>query len=587
MALDGIAIKNIVKEMKEKMVGGRMSKIAQPENDELILTLKNNKDTHKLYISASAGLPLIYFTEMNKQNPLTAPNFCMLLRKHIGNGKILDVFQPGLERIIQIKIEHLDELGDLCLKYLIIEIMGKHSNIIFCDSNYKIIDSIKRVSAQISSVREVLPGREYFIPDTKHKKNPLETSEEEIKQLLSTNYPSQKTLYTSFTGISPIIAEEIVHLSGIDNAKPTIELSDNEKTHLAHTFSLFMDTVKLEEFTPTVYFKQEEPVEFTSIPLETFQTYEKKEYSTISETLETYYATRNVISRMRQKSSELRRVVQTTLERSYKKLDLQLKQMKDTEKREMYRIYGELLNTYGYNVEPEAKSIEVLNYYTNEMITIPLDNTLSPQENAKKYFDRYGKLKRTFEALTHHIEETKQEITHLESIAQSIDIALSVDDLVQIKDELAQYGYVKRQSLSKKGKKEKITSKPYHYISSDGFHIYIGKNNFQNEELTFKFAEGKDIWMHAKNIPGSHVIIKTEGKEVPDRTYEEAGGLAAYYSKGRDSEKVEIDYSEKRNIKKPSGAKPGFVIYHTNYSLIATPTTSGLEQVNEIKKFSN
>ena len=580
MALDGIVIKNIAQEMREKIVGGRISKIAQPENDELILTIKNNKDTHKLYISASAGLPLIYFTDMNKTNPLTAPNFCMLLRKHIGNGKILDVFQPGLERIIQIKIEHLDEMGDLCEKYLIVEIMGKHSNIIFCDSNYTIIDSIKRVSSQMSSVREVLPGRKYFIPDTKNKKNPLEISEDELKNILSTNTYCSKTLYSSLTGISPVIAEEIVHLSGIDNTIPSNELSDTEKIHLAHTFVLFMENVKNNDFVPTVYFKNEEPIEFTSIPLEMYDDTQKKTYTSISQTLETYYATRNIISRIRQKSAELRKIVQTTLERSYKKLELQLKQMDDTKKRETYRIYGELLNTYGYDVKPDAKSIEVLNYYTNEMITIPLDNTLSPQENAKKYFDRYGKLKRTFEALTHHIEETKQEISHLESIAQSIEIALSVEDLVEIKEELAQYGYIKKHSFSKKGKKEKITSKPYHYISSDGFHIYIGKNNYQNEELTFKFAEGKDIWMHAKNIPGSHVIIKTEGKELPDRTYEEAGQLAAYYSKGRDSEKVEIDYSEKRNIKKPAGGKPGFVIYHTNYSLMATPTTGGLEQVN-------
>ena len=300
-------------------------------------------------------------------------------------------------------------------------------------------------------------------------------------------------------------------------------------------------------------------------------------FDTISQVLEHYYEEKNIITRIRQKSVDLRKIVQTALERNVKKYDLQIKQMQDTEKREKYRIYGELLNTYGYNVEPGAKSMEALNYYTNEMITIPLDETLTPSENAKKYFDKYGKLKRTYEALSELTVAVKEEIEHLESISAALDIALQEEDLVQIKEELIESGYVKRKGG---GKKVKITSKPFHYISSDGFHMYVGKNNYQNDELTFKFATGNDWWFHAKGTPGSHVIVKSEGKELPDRTFEEAAKLAAYYSKGREQEKVEIDYLQKKNVKKPNGSKPGFVVYYTNYSMMIDSDISGLEQLS-------
>ena len=290
----------------------------------------------------------------------------------------------------------------------------------------------------------------------------------------------------------------------------------------------------------------------------------------MSQVLETYYASRSTITRIRQKSSDLRRIVQTALERNYKKYDLQQKQLKDTEKRDKFRIYGELLNTYGYELSGGEKELSCLNYYTNETIRIPLDETKTAQENARKYFEKYNKQKRTFEALTELIQETKREIDHLESISASLDIALKEEDLTQIKMELTEYGFIKKHGPNMK--KQKITSRPFHYLSSDGFHIYVGKNNYQNEELTFKFATGNDWWFHAKGIPGSHVIVKSEGRELPDRVFEEAGALAAFYSKGRENEKVEIDYIQKKNIKKVAGAAPGFVIYHTNYSLIAEPS---------------
>ncbi len=578
MAFDGITIANIVHELNDSLLDGRINKIAQPEADELLITLKTKTGQKRLYISASASLPLIYLTETNKPSPMTAPNFCMLLRKHINNGRITGIRQPKLERIICFEIEHLDELGDICKKFLIVEIMGKHSNIIFCNDKGMIIDSIKHVSAQMSSVREVLPGKDYFIPETIEKLDPLTTGQEAfISGLTAKPMPLAKALYSTFTGVSPVVAEEVCYLSGIPSEVTPKDLPADVQFHLFNQFSLYFDAVKSGKFTPVIYYDGGEPKEFCALPLSHFNMYTPKKYDSISETLETYYAAKNNITRIRQKSVDLRRIVQTALERNRKKYDLQWKQLRDTEHRDKYKIYGELIHTYGYNLEEGAKKLEALNYYTNEMITIPLDSQKTAMENAKKYFDKYNKQKRTFEALSELIQETKDDITYLESVSNALDIALSEDDLIQIKEELTGSGYIKRKSTKKK---QKGSSRPFHYISSDGYHMYVGKNNIQNEELTFRFATGNDWWFHAKDVPGSHVIVKTNGDELPDRTFEEAGKLAAYYSKSRGNEKAEIDYVEKKHVKKPNGGKPGFVVYYTNYSLVIDSDISEIHQID-------
>ena len=574
MAFDGIVVADLVHEFRNELIGGRIAKIAQPETDELLLTIKTNDGQRRLLISADASLPLIYLTDANKPAPMTAPNFCMLLRKHIGGGRIVDIRQPKLERIIHFTIEHLDELGDLCRKELIVEIMGKHSNIIFCTSDGKIIDSIKHVSAQMSSVREVLPGREYFIPDTMHKADPLTVDADTFTGLLKEKPMSvSKAVYTSFTGISPVTAEEICHLAGLDSAIPAKEYSEDILFHLYTQFTIYLSAIKEGRFTPAIYYDGREPKEFAALPLTHFDMYECREYTSISEVLSTFYSTRSLLMRIRQKSADLRHIVQTALERNRKKYDLQLRQLKDTENREKFRIYGELINAYGYNVEEGARKLDALNYYTNEMVSIPLDPTKTPQENAQRYFAKYNKQKRTFEALSELSKETLEDINYLESVQTALDIALTEEDLAQIREELAGAGYIRRRFTKKK---VRIKNEPLHYISSDGYHIYVGKNNLQNEELTFHFASGNDWWFHAKQAPGSHVIVKSNGDELPDRTFEEAGRLAAYYSSMRGSDKVEIDYVQKKHVKKPNGAKPGFVVYYTNYSLVIDSDISGI-----------
>ena len=525
MAFDGIVVAGLVHELKQKLTDGRIAKIAQPEADELLLTIKSPCGQHRLLISANASLPLIYLTDTNKPSPITAPNFCMLLRKHISNSRITDISQPKLERIICFTIEHFDELGDLCQKKLIVEIMGKHSNIIFCSEDGTIIDSIKHVSA----------------------------------------------------GISPVTAEEICYLAGIDSTLPAKEYSQDVLFHLYTQFTIYLSAIKEGRFEPAIYYDKQEPKEFSALELTYLSAYEKRLFPSVCEILRTYYSERSLITRIRQKSVDLRHIVQTALERNRKKYDLQMRQLKDTENRDKYKVYGELINAYGYNVPEGAKQMEALNYYTNETVTIPLDPTSTPQENAQRFFAKYNKQKRTFEALTQLIRETKDEISYLESIQTSLDIAMTENDLAAIKEELSETGYVRRKTVRKK---IKLKNEPLHYISSDGFHMYVGKNNLQNDALTFDFAAGCDWWFHAKQAPGSHVIVKTNGEELPDRTFEEAGKLAAYYSSMRGSEKVEIDYIEKKHIKKPKGAKPGFVVYYTNYSLVIDSDIRGIQKIS-------
>lgn len=578
MAFDGIVVANIVHELKETLAGARISKIAQPESDALLLTLKGACGQKRLLLSASASLPFVYLTQTNKPSPMTAPNFCMLLRKFIANGKITEISQPGLERIIWFDIEHLDELGDLRRKRLVVELMGKHSNIIFCDESGRIIDAIKHIPASVSSVREVLPGRDYFIPNTLDKCDPLTADEAAVcSDALKKPLPAGKALYMTYTGISPTAANEVCYRAGIDADAPTDSLSDDAKLHLAHEFLWLMEDVKDGKFAPCIIKKGAEPIEFSAVALREyndFPDYTTEAFDSISTVLERYYADKDSYTRIRQKSADLRRIVTTALERNVKKLSLQQKQLKDTEKRDKYKVYGELLQAYGYGVSDGEKKLTVRNYYTDEDITIPLDPQLSAQENAQKYFAKYNKLKRTCEALQELTVEVADEITYLESVANALDIAVTEADLSAVKEELATSGFIKRHPAKKGARTAK--SRPFHYKSSDGFDIFIGKNNLQNEELTFKVANGGDWWFHAKGIPGSHVIVKTEGKELPDATFEEAARLAGYYSRGRETDKLEIDYLQRKNVKKPNGSAPGFVVYYTNYSMTIHPDISDI-----------
>lgn len=581
MAFDGFVLSNVVSELNHTILNGRIYKIYQPENDELVFIIKNNKENYRLFLSANASLPFVYLSNSQKSNPQSAPNFCMLLRKHIGNGRIISIQQPQMERIVIFTIEHLNEMGDICQKKIILELMGKHSNIIFTDHEDMIIDSIKHIGFAVSSVREVLPGRTYSFPPNQGKTSLLDLNKDYFFNHIATlALPCAKAIYTSFSGISPALAQELCYRAEVEERTPLSELPREKSERLFYILDSFAKCITKEEFQPCVFLENGKPNEFSSTIFLSYPKESLKTFDSISVLLEYYYYEKNLVTKIRQKSTDLRKIVSNAIERTSKKYDLQLAQLKDTQKREKYKIYGELLTTYGYEISQGESSFTTINYYNNEEITIPLDPTLSPIDNAKKYFEKYNKLKRTYEALTELTVESKSELEHLLSIKTSLDIALQETDLIQVKQELMDYGYIKKKGP--KGKKNAPKSKPFHYLTKEGFHIYVGKNNFQNDELSFSFATGNDIWFHSKGMPGSHVILKTEGKEeIPDSVYEQAARLAAYYSSGRTAPKVEIDYTRKKNLKRPPASKPGFVIYHTNYSMLIEPDISGIELIED------
>ncbi len=592
MALDGFTIAALKSEFSKALCGGRIYKIYQPEADELVLVVKNRKDTgnetHRLVLSVNAGLPMAYLSEEASENPANAPGFCMLLRKHIGNGRIINIAQPDMERILEFEIEHLDEMGDLRKKRLIVELMGKHSNIIFADDEGRIVDSIKHISHLVSSVREVLPGREYVYPPGQEKKNPLELDDNFfVNHILTKPMPTAKAIYTGLTGISPILAQEICFRAGVDGGASTAALHANEKEELLRCMKALANDVKEEKFFPCIAYDGYAPLEFAATALTLYGNELSGEpskeakgyyaYSSMSKTVRGYYRSRSVTGRIKQHSTDLRKIVSNAIERTAKKLDLQQTQLKSTEKREKYKVYGELLTAFGYSAQPGDTEIAVENYYDdNKPLTIPLDKDFSAMDNAKRYFARYNKLKRTYEASVTLVEESARELDYLLTVQNSLEFAETPEDLRDIRRELSESGYIRHKSEKVK-KQEK--SKPLHYISSDGYDMYVGKNNFQNDELSFKFAVAGDLWFHAKQMPGSHVIVKTGGaSEIPDATYEEAARLAAFYSSGKTAPKVDIDYTDKKNLKKPPGAKPGYVIYHTNYSMTIAPDIHGIKE---------
>ena len=459
--------------------------------------------------------------------------------------------------------------------------MGKHSNIIFVDDTNKIIDSIKHISSLVSSVREVLPGRDYFIPNTKHKHDPFAvTTDAWMNEVITQPTSVVQGLCRYFTGISLPTAHEIADRGRIDGDAPFASLNGNQRASLFESLKDILDLTRAGGFSPEIVWDNDEPLEFSAFPLTRYVGYTHQAFSTMSETVENYYSEKEIIQRIRQKSMELRKHVTTLRERAQKKLSIQEKQLADTQKRDKFKIYGELIHTYGYQLGAEEQVLVCTNYYDGKEVRIPVDPTLSPSENANHYFNRYNKLKRTFEAVTIQIEETKELIEHLDTILTALDIARQEEDLVQIKQELVDNGYIKSRVSRRKNKQMTPKSRPLHYVSSDGYDIYVGKNNYQNDHLTFKVASGNDWWFHVKQAPGSHVVVKCNNEEPPITTFEEAASLAAFYSQKRDSKKVEIDYVQKKHVKRPNGGKSGFVVYYTNYSMVVSPDISHIKEID-------
>ena len=587
MAFDGLVVHAISDELSSKLVGGKIDKVYQPENDEIVLHIRNNKENFKLVLSASASNPRVYLSKnYKKENPINAPMFCMLLRKYIQSGNIVSVSQVGFERIIKITVESLDELKAKTTKDIIIEIMGRHSNIILTHEENKIVDSIKRIPPSVSRVRQLLPGMTYVLPPAQDKLNPLDKiSMDTFKETISEFDGSiSKCIYSKFLGISPIISKEICFRSNIDISKPASSIDGIDFDNLYKEFSNVIFNIKDGNYSPCLAIDSsiDKLIDFSSINLTLFDNLKVVHDESISSIIESFYANKDAKERINQRASDFKKSISIKLDRLYNKLKKQKIELKESDNANIYKIKGELITAYIYMIEKGMDFVEVQNFYEEDcpLIKIDLNKNLTPSENAQKYFKRYNKLKHAKKEITTQIGLSLEEINYLENIILSIDNCDNLAELDDIKEELQKLGYMRGKVKSKKDKNN-LTTKPNEFLSSDGFTILVGKNNKQNDFLTLKIAHNDDLWMHTKNIPGSHVIIKTEGKEIPESTIFEGAMLAAFFSKSKMSSQVPVDYTLKKNVKKPNGSKPGMVIYETNSTIYVTPSE---ELVVKLKK---
>lgn len=588
MAMDSITIRALTIELNELLSGGRIDKIYQPERGEIIMGIRSGGVNYKLLLCANPSFPRVHITEEKAENPASPPMFCMLLRKHLSAGKILRVYQHSFERVIKIDIESRDELGELSVKTLVAEIMGKHSNIILTHSNGKIIDSIYHVDITISSLRQILPGLIYENPPTQNKVNPLAVGDEDVEKSFSDDDEASKSLVSNFMGISPLMSREIVYRA-TGSTDAVIEKGDNSKRQkIAKVFCEFFDIIKKGEFSPQLIINTESKGLMDFSPLKIYQ-YENMgkaiQKDTMSCAVESFFIGKVTSASLKQKSSDLTKIVAINLERCRKKLQIENETIAKAEKREKYKIYGDLIMANLYAIEKGAKSVTLKNFYSEngEDITIPLKADITPSQNAQKFYAKYNKEKTAYTESLNQREKNLLEIDYLESVSEAIALAETGDEIRQIRDELCKQGYLRPRGDNKRKKEEKPN--PMHFVSSDGYDIYVGKNNIQNDYVTLKLSHPTDIWLHTKEIHGSHVLVKTDdAMQVPDRTYEEAGVLAAYYSKARGSASVPVDYTEVYNVKKPSGAKPGMVIYVDYSTMYVTPEVDLIEKLGKNNK---
>ena len=510
----------------------------------------------------------------------------MVLRKHLQSGKIVDVTQPSLERIVNIYVESMNEMGDYSVKKLVLEIMGRHSNLILVDEDDRVLDCVKHITHDKSSVREVLPGKEYELPPSQHKRNIRDLSYDDFYALAEDNKDRklQQLVYTGYTGIAPQSADEVCYRAELDSSAIVSQVDKGAMDRLYNSLSSLRSFIEREEYTPELASDQYGKIlDFAPYEMKRFKGMEKRRFDTMSELIEFYYAHKDFVYRMNQKTQDLKHLINSNIERCVRKKEIQQHTLKEIENRDIYQLYGELITANIYSIKKGMTTVTLPNYYSENMeeIAIPLDGELTPSENAQKYFKKYNKEKRTFTALQTQIASNDEELDYLESVLTAVENCQDEQDIKDIREELRDEGYIKR-IKQQKGIKTNKKSAPMHYVSSDDFDIYVGKNNKQNDELTLHFAKSSDIWLHTKNIPGSHVIIVTEGRSVPDTTLTEAATLAAYYSKGQNSALVPVDYTEKRNVKKPGGAKPGFVIYTTNKTAYITPTEEAVKAIKQV-----
>lgn len=569
MSFDGLFTKAIVNELVSSLKGGRINKVHQPYKNEVILTIRANGVNQKLLLSAHPSYARVQFTEEAYDNPSEPPMFCMLLRKHIEGYILEDLYQIETDRMIVLEIKGRNEIGDISYKQLIIEIMGRHSNIVLVDKSRNIIlDSIKHVSFAVNSHRAILPGQPYIFPPAQHKQNPFHSDKEDLLKKIDFNAGKiDRQLVEQFAGISPLFAKEVIFQSGLAN-----------RTTIPETFVNMIKKVENGAILPSIMTSAGKD-SFYLFPLDHLNG-EVKTYSTLSEMLDRFYFGKAERDRVKQQGNDIERFIHNEKEKNEKKIEKLKATLKEAERAEQFQRFGELLTANLYAANKGMREIEVLNYYDESggTIIIPLDPRKTPSENAQKYFSKYQKAKNSVKVVVEQIEKAQIEVAYFDNLMQQIQAA-SPKDIQEIREELMEGGYIRERQKKKLKKAQNIKPVLDHFLSTDGTDIIVGKNNKQNDYLTNKLAARDEIWLHTKDIPGSHVVIRS--KEPSNETIREAAVLASYFSKARTSSSVPVDFTRVRFVKKPSGAKPGFVIYDNQQTVYVTPEE---ELVLKLKK---
>ncbi|TYO97455.1 Rqc2 family fibronectin-binding protein [Desulfallas thermosapovorans] len=588
MPFDGLFLYNVCHELNSKLCQGRIEKIYQPAREEIVLIISKPGKKYRLLVSANAQNARVHLTRQSSPNPTMPPMFCMLLRKHLEGGKIIGFHQPGLDRVLDIRVDCRDELGRPAVKSLLCEIMGRHSNIILVSKpDNTILDGIRRYGHAVSRHREVLPGQPYIPPPESHKINPLEATEEDFREAVMSGQLDDQlavAMQKALDGLSIPTCRELVKLAGLNANMLLDHCGEHELRSLWQAWQPLATSAREDQLQAMLVCNSRgEPVDFFPLPAVADGKFSYTA-SRANEIADMFFSRKQALEVINKQRNLLLGIINKESKRIKKKLALQKKSVVEAEEADRYRLYGELLTANIYLLKRGMEEIELENYHDPEAktIVIPLDKALSPSENAQYYYKKYNKANNTRKAAGKMARLSEEELQYLEGVKTSLDIAEDMDDLEEIRQELTKQGYIKKpaeQPGKKRAKDTKKQIKPLQYVSDDGFTVLVGKNNRQNDLLTLKTAEDSDIWLHTCKIPGSHVIIRTGGREVPEKTLLEAAALAAYYSRARESTNVPVDYTLRKYVKKPNGAKPGYVIYEKQRTVFVDPRPDAMQLV--------
>ena len=596
MAFDGITTKHLIKELQETIVGGRIRKIYQPESDEIRMTINREKENYNLLISANANNPRVYLAEKLKENPGTPPSFCMVLRKHLLNGIIVDIVQHETDRVIEFSISGKNEFNDVVIKKLVVEIMGRNSNVILIDDKTDvsgerqegediILDSMKKVGSGSNRYRQILPGKVYIYPPESGRQNFLSLTEDRYYKMVaeSSETVTERFWVQCFLGLSPIIAREFCFRAGLN---PELKLKEFSKKQLGYLYQAFSEVMDEIEKGPNggIYYFRREIIDFSTVNLHHMTDNECTAYTNVSKMLEAFYYIKDKKIRFKAKSANLRHQLDTLLKKNYKKLQNLHQDMDNSKKNEKNKLYGDLITANIYMIEKGMEEVSLVDYTDPEMKTVRVHLKVNetPSQNAQRFYKKYNKGKRAQIQLAEQIKTTEEQGYYLESLTGGLDQSTELNELDEIRHEFMHSEFNKKGLTSKEAKKKIAASKPLHFISSEGFDIYVGKNNYQNDYISTRLGVDEDCWLHVKDIPGSHVLVVANGRFITEDTLLEAGMLAAWHSKAKNSENVPVDYVEFKYLKKPKKSKPGMVIFTNQNTMYVTPNKDKIAAIQQV-----